>query len=120
MAPFTHAAIGQPPGWTSQFRKLRFDVAAVLPEARRLRRDDAILAPNDYTASQALAGRLHRSGADGIVYPSVRTIRGECVALSYPDLATSPRQARHLDYHWDGARVDFYRDAATREVFAVR
>jgi hypothetical protein len=41
------------------------------------------------------------------------------VGLFYPDLAHSPVQGRHLDYHWNGARVDYVRDAGSREVFAV-
>ncbi|REA74736.1 RES domain-containing protein, partial [Staphylococcus pseudintermedius] len=40
--------------------------------------------------------------------------------LFYPDLATPPLQGRHLDYHWDGARVDLVRDAGTGEVFRVK
>jgi hypothetical protein len=29
------------------------------------------------------------------------------------------RQGRHLDYHWNGKRVDFYRDAGNHRVFAI-
>jgi len=49
----------------------------------------------------------------------VRHPGGECVGLFYPDLAAQPVQGRHLDYHWDGARVDLYRDAGSKEVFRV-
>jgi hypothetical protein len=44
-----------------------------------------------------------------VVYQSVRWPQGECVGLFYPDCARNPAQARHLDYHWDGKRVDLYR-----------
>ncbi len=51
--------------------------------------------------------------------PSVRLPGGECAGLFYPDRASSPVQARHLDYHWDGTRIDLYRDAGTGQVFRV-
>jgi hypothetical protein len=41
------------------------------------------------------------------------------VGLFYPDLAANPVQGRHLDYHWDGARVDLIREPATGKVFRV-
>ena len=103
----------QAAGWTSQFRELMMDVTAKVHDCRGLPSGDPVLSPDDYTAGQALASRLRRSGAEGLVYPSVRNPGGECVGLFYPDLASSPIQARHLDYHWNGARVDFYRDAST-------
>ena len=113
------ADTGQDAGWTSQFRELVLDVAATMHDCRGLPPDDPVLSPDDYTASQALAFGLRESGANGIVYPSVRNPAGECAGLFYPDLASFPVQARHLDYHWDGSRVDFYRNASTHEVFAV-
>ena len=113
-------ATAQAPGWTSQFRELHLDVMAVLYDCRLMTPDDPVLSTDDYTASQALGASLHRSAADGVVYPSVRNATGECVGLFYPDLASRPVQARHLDYHWDGARVDYCRDAGSQEVFAVR
>jgi RES domain len=108
----------EPAGWTSQFRELVLDVDASLHD---LRGDTyaAALDPDDYAASQALGAQLHTGGSDGIVYPSVRSPGGECVGLFYPDLAANPVQGRHLDYHWDGARVDFYRDAGAGKVFRI-
>ena len=75
--------------------------------------------PRRLRASQALGARLRAAGSDGIVYPSVRVAGGECVGLFYPDLAANPVQGRHLDYHWDGARVDLYRDAGAAKVFRI-
>jgi hypothetical protein len=62
---------------------------------------------------------LRAAGSDGVVYPSVRCEGGECAGLFYPDLAANPLQGRHLEYHWDGERVDLYRDAATRQVVRI-
>lgn len=114
------AATDQPPGWTSQFRELVLDVTASLHDCTGLPADDPVLAPEEYAASQALGAALRASGADGVVYPSVRHAGGLCAGLFYPDLASHPVQGRHLDYHWNGVRVDFYRDAASHQVFAVR
>jgi hypothetical protein len=114
------ADTNQEAGWTSQFRELVMDVTATLHDCRILRFTDPVLSPSHYNAAQALSARLRASGSDGIVYPSVRKPGGECVGLFYPDLASLPIQGRHLDYHWDGVHVDFYRDAGSREVFAIR
>ncbi|WP_017184148.1 RES family NAD+ phosphorylase [Sphingobium xenophagum] len=112
----THEA----PGWTSQFREIVMSVDADLHDLRTLAGKPApALNPDSYTASQALARHLMGAGSDGIVYPSIRHPDGECVALFYPDCASNPLQGRHLDYHWDGARVDLVRDAGTGAVFRI-
>lgn len=108
------------PGWTSQFREIILDVKADLHD---LRGDEAnyqtLLAPDTYTQSQAFARQLHLSGSDGIAYPSVRHPKGNAVGLFYPDCASKPRQGRHIDYHWDGERVDLYRNAGSGQVFRI-
>jgi hypothetical protein len=114
------ARTGEAPGWTSQFREILLDVSAELHD---LRAPDPALAgaldPADHRPAQALGAALRSAGADGVVYPSLRCPGGECAGLFYPDLAHNPRQGRHLDYHWDGERVDLYRDAASGEVFRL-
>ena len=112
------AATAQAPGWTSQFREIVLDVAARLADLRKTA-PAGVLDPDDYRPAQLLGDRLHREGSNGVVYPSVRRTGGDCVGLFYPDLAHNVRQGRHLDYHWNGARVDFVRDAGTRQVFRI-
>ncbi|PLX36205.1 MAG: hypothetical protein C0606_16010 [Hyphomicrobiales bacterium] len=115
------AATDEPEGWTSQFRELVMTVDADLHDLRGGGGAyDDLLDPDDYSASQSAAATLHASGSDGVVYPSVRNAGGECVGLFYPDLAANPIQGRHLDYHWNGSAVDYYRDAGTGKVFAIR
>jgi len=111
------ASTHEPPGWTSQFREIVLDVEGRLHDLHEAQ--PAVFDPVDYAAAQAVAVELHRAQSDGVLYPSVRLRSGRCVGLFYPDLAHNPVQGRHLDYHWDGARVDFYRDAGSREVFAI-
>ena len=113
------AATAQPPGWTSQFREIVLDVDASLHDVRTLDATTPILAPDNYTAAQALGSDLRALGSDGIVYPSVRHQSGECAGLFYPDRVSLPTQGRHLDYHWNGAKVDLYRDIGARQVYRV-
>jgi hypothetical protein len=114
------ARTNEPAGWTSQFREIALDVAARLHDLRgRDPRLSAALDPDDYTTSQALGSELRAVGSDGLVYPSVRRAGGACVGLFYPDCAANPIQGRHLDYHWDGARVDLIRDIGGGQVFRL-
>jgi hypothetical protein len=92
----------------SQFRELIAGVRGRLHDLRGGGFEDC-LDPASYSAAQALAEALRAQGADGIVYPSVRWPAGAAVALFWPDLVVPPViQARHLAYHWDGARVTRY------------
>jgi len=113
------AATAQEPGWTSQFREIVLDVAGRLRDLTADGPGSGALDPDDYFVGNALGAALRAGRADGLIYPSVRYAAGLCAGLFYPDLASNPRQARHLDYHWDGARVDYWRDAGSRAVFAI-
>lgn len=113
------ADTAQVAGWTSQFRELITNVTATLGDAMVLQSTNPVMSPDDYTAGQAVGAATRAAGGEGIVYPSVRDPGSACVALFYPDLASAPIQARHLDYHWSRSRVDFYRDATSRAVFQV-
>ncbi len=113
-------ATAQPPGWTSQFREIVLEIDAALHDIRPLGAEAAAaLDPTDYTASQALGIGLRALGSAGIAYPSVRCPGGECAGLFYPDGASRPVQGRHLDYHWNGERVDLYRDRSAGEVYRI-
>jgi hypothetical protein len=114
------AATRERSGWTSQFREIWLDVHARLHDLQGLDPAHAsVLAPDDYAASQALGAVLKGGGSEGVVYPSVRRPGGTCVGLFYPDGASNPVQGRHLDYHWNGERVDLYRDLTRGEVFRI-
>ena len=114
------ARTAEAPGWTSQFREIIMSIGADLHDLRGpAMADHPALAPDDYAASQALAASLRPAASDGLVYPSIRHPGGQCVGLFYPDGASNPVQGRHLDYHWNGHRVDLVRDTGTGEVFRV-
>lgn len=114
------ARTAEEPGWTSQFREIVISVRADLHDLRGPEHQvHPALDPDDYRVSQQLAKRLRDGGSDGLVYPSARRAGGACVGLFYPNCASGPVQGRHLDYHWDGERVDLVRDAGAGEVFRV-
>lgn len=113
------ARTAEPPGWTSQFREIILDVSARLHDLRRgADRHAQALSPDHYGASQPLGAMLRASGSSGIAYPSQRC-EGECVALFHPDGAANPMPAGQLDYHWNGLRVDFYREAQSGQVYRI-
>lgn len=80
---------------TGTFHDIR-NLIAELPEVYQL---------NDYAASQALATRLKNENSHGIVYQSVRTTSGECIAIFRPPVISNAREERHLTYVWDGTRI---------------
>ena len=110
----------EPAGWTSQFREIVLSVDARLHDIRG--GDPSFLPaldPNNYTASQAFGTGLRAHASDGVVYPSQRYSSGESVGLFYPDGVKNPVQGRHLDYHWNGARVDLFRDLGSGQVYRI-
>lgn len=111
-------ATSETAGWTSQFREIVLALDAELADLRPST-PAGVLAADDYSAAQVLGAALRADGSEGVVYPSVRRVGGECAGLFYPDRCTNVRQGRHLDYHWNGERVDFYRDAGSRQVFEI-
>lgn len=114
------ARTNQAAGWTSQFREVILTVSADLHDLRIPELfAHAALAADSHAVSRSLAADLREAGSDGVVYPSLRHDGGECAALFYPDCASDPVQGRHLDYHWDGRRVDLVRDAGSGAVFRL-
>lgn len=107
------------PGWTSQFRELVLDIDAFLHDLRGLGPPvEDLLDPEDYAAPQVFGSVLRGRSSEGVAYPSVRG-DGDCVGLFFPDLTGPVTEARPLDYHWDGTRVDLIRNTATGDVFRV-
>lgn len=70
--------------------------------------------PDSYVHSQALAMKLRGSGANGIVFDSVRHTAAENIAVFRPSiLAAAPGKAHvtqglHIRVEWDGARMSRY------------
>ena len=69
----------------------------------------AVMSPDDYGASQALARRLREAGSPGVAYVSVRRPGGFCVGLFRPRGASRCLHAAYLLYAWNGVRfTDVY------------
>lgn len=62
--------------------------------------------PHSYAVSQHFARTLREAGSDGIVYDSVCHTGRHCVAVFYPDRLSDCRQQAHLNYRWNGSRID--------------
>lgn len=60
---------------------------------------------SSYAEPQAFARKLRQGGSNGIVYPSVRDVGGECLAAFWPDVVDIPIQERHIALKWDGRAV---------------
>ncbi len=88
--------------------KLSAELEDLSQENEHLR--SRLLDPDDYSVSREWGRKLRDKGANGIVYPSVRIKAGQCVALFWPNVPGIPVQERHLQYHWNGERVDRYFD----------
>lgn len=111
------AATREASGWIADKRELIGRVDAVMCDIRR--GYDELLDPDDYAPSQAFAREQRAGGANGIVYPSVRNPGGTCFAAFHPDVMEVPVQGRHVTYHWDGARIDMFKDLTDGSVYAV-
>lgn len=87
-------------------RVLSVTVKAPLHDLRGMRQIiPDVYRPTDYTSSQLLGGALRAGGSNGVVYDSVRHDGGTCVGVFRPRRLSSCREAKHLRYIWDGARI---------------
>lgn len=87
-------------------RVLVADVDGSVHDIRGMRdRLPDVYSDSDYSASQRFARTLRETGTGGIAYDSLRREGGQCLAAFRPRILKRCRQARHLSYHWDGARI---------------
>jgi hypothetical protein len=85
-----------------EMRLYHADFRATFHDLRGAEGFGRYLDPDAYAASQELAHRLLLAGSNGIVYPSVRHRRGECIACFRPPLVTNVRVAAHYVFTWAG------------------
>ena len=106
------AGTNEEPGWVLTMRELTAEVNNEFEDVRGAAFAD-YLHPEDYTKAQAFSASLRAQDANGIVYPSVRHVGGECLAAFWPNVISLPVQANHWDYHWNGKRIDMIRKSDT-------
>ena len=112
----TMLATAEAPGWTSQFRELIGSVDAYFDDVTG--RND-LLQPNDYAASQVFGGERRAAGSNGIFWPSVRYLDGNCIAAFWPNVVPIPTQGGHFACHWNGNAVDYVKKLDTGEIMGV-
>lgn len=61
--------------------------------------------PANYGAPQALGRELKAQGSNGLVYPSVRQPKGECVAIFRPCIVSPVTQGPHFEFIWNGHAI---------------
>ncbi len=110
------AASSTEPGWHSQFRML---VGALDRELVDLTDDALAHDPDSWTYPQQRGAKERARGADGILYNSVRSPGGRCVAMFWPDAIAVPVQGDHYKMHWDGRRVDRVHNLNTRQEYEL-
>jgi hypothetical protein len=95
-------------GWTDEesvsYDDYLADFSAGFHDLRRAAGFRACLDPRSYRASQALAERLLDGGSLGVVYPSVRSAGGTCVACFRPPLVANVRRDATYRFTFHGAR----------------
>jgi hypothetical protein len=65
-------------------------------------RFSACLDPSSYVESQELARGMLKAGSLGVLYPSVRYVRGSCVACFRPAAVHNVRSGAHYEFTWNG------------------
>jgi len=86
-----------------QMRVYLADFSARFHDIRGARRaQPALYDPVSYAVSQEFGRQLLESGANGIVYRSVRDPSGECIACFRPALVRNVRAGGHYEFQWTG------------------
>lgn len=102
------ASTDEAEGWVSEVRELVASIDRDLIDLRTASHAD-LLDPDSYAASQPFGKAKRADGANGSVYPSVRSAGGQCIAAFWPDVVGLPVQADHYAYHWNGSTIDYVR-----------
>ena len=71
--------------------------------------------PVNYGPAQELGRQLRDARSNGIVYPSVRHRKGQCVGAFWPDVVGIPIQTKHIMLKWDGEKVSAWFDYETEK-----
>jgi hypothetical protein len=101
---------------TFEKQVLESRVSGAFHDLRKSVPDKKILSPDSYVVSQLFARDLRvKEKSKGIVFPSVRSPGGECIAVFLPRLVSDCKRTKHLAYVWDGVRItDVYERSHVR------
>jgi RES domain len=100
-----HASTADPP-MRESYRTYKGAINKVMHDIRGGSFSE-MLSPSvdDYAKPQAFAKVLRNADSNGIVYPSVRHVGGECIAAFWPNVVSIPTQERHIELKWDGTTM---------------
>jgi RES domain len=85
-----------------QLRVYLADFSARFHDIRTLRGTSALYRSDNYRESQRFARGMLDSGSNGIVYRSVRDVKGQCLACFRPALVKNVRVGGHYEFRWEG------------------
>jgi len=81
-------------------------IAGVLHDIRGAgRRWQGVYDPSNYVAGQLLGLGLRNTQSFGLVYDSVRSKGGVCVAAFRPPVVKPVKQSKHFFFDWDGTNI---------------
>jgi len=101
-------------------RIIEADIIADVDDIRGLAPNDPMydVDPANYGHPQAFAGTARGGGSQGIVYKSVRSPGGACVAIFIPRLVLNARTAGYIGLRWDGKRItDSYHKVSLTTIY---
>lgn len=110
MARF-HAATNDPP-LREQYRAYKGAINKIMHDVRGPGFEHLLDPVPVYDAPQAFAAMLRQTGSNGIVYPSVRHRKGECIAAFWPNVVSIPVQERHIELRWNGTAITEWFDGS--------
>jgi hypothetical protein len=98
-----------PAGTTVRLYGYTLDVRTELVDVRRGLDgvDDAVYAPDSWTAGQALGRALRGQGRIGLQYTSVRRPAGTCIGLFSPHVVSSASEASRWMLFWNGFAFEY-------------
>ena len=71
--------------------------------------------PISYGPPQQLGSQLRESGSNGIVYPSVRHPKSQCISVFWPNAVDIPSQTKHIMLKWNGEKISAWFDYETEK-----
>ena len=111
-----HAATSDPPGARTSFATIAAKIDKKLHDLRT-GAWSALLDPDPskYGLPQTYGSFLKEAGSNGIVYPSVRHDKGECIAAFWPNIMANPKEIGRITLKWDGSKIGEWFDFKTEE-----
>lgn len=108
-----HARTKDPPTRTT-FKTIAASINKVMHDIRRGTWAELLDPdPSLYALPQALGAQLREAGSNGIVYPSVRHSKGECIGAFWPNVVASPVEGKRIALKWDGNTIVSWFDFET-------